>query len=594
VVYDFADIPLMGNSPHVMTPVPTSHSLLATDAVEKRSFLWLGIGLGMLTAIGLIAAWALHQVNLSDFWVDHTREVISSNQQFLSDVKDAESAERGYIISGDESYLAPYASALGDMGQTVAHLQQLTADNPGQQQRLQNLERLVARRTAVLDEAVRQRRGSGFEAAQEVVAAGQGRTVMRQIHDVSQQIEAEEYRLLGERERLRQARLRNGFIATVTASLLALLALLSAPFDVRRAVRQRNLAREGRQQSESTAHALFESAAQAILIVDQHGKIVLANPATEAIFGYLPSEVLGQSVDLLVPDQLRGVHAAHRTRYFNNPQNRPMGQGMELKGRRKDGHEFFAEISLSYIEATQGTLGVAFVTDISRRRADEEAIQRQGEELRHLAGSLMSAQDDERRRIARDLHDDLSQKLAYLAMDLGKLATKPPALEMLGDLRPLQLRAAEAAESVRRISHQLHPSILDDIGLEAAIEQYCEEFEQRSGIATEFFCQDIPETLPRAVMSSVYHIFQECLRNVSKHSKAEAVFIRLEVAENVLRLTVKDQGVGLSADRLQGGVSIGIVGMKERAHLINGTLSIQSQSGQGTEVSVEVPLSPVA
>jgi signal transduction histidine kinase len=267
---------------------------------------------------------------------------------------------------------------------------------------------------------------------------------------------------------------------------------------------------------------------------------------------------------------------------------------MDLQARRKDGTEFFAEISLSYIQTRQGTLGVAFVTDISKRKADEQAIQQHREDLRTLAGRLMTAQDDERRRIARDLHDDLSQTLAYLAMDIGKLAAKLSSQEILADLRPLQRRAAGAAESVRQISHQLHPSILDDIGLDAALEQYCEEFEERSGIATHFSSQGIPESLPREVASSVYHIFQECLRNVSKHSKTDTVFVTLDFEQNVLRLTVKDEGVGLPSSQLERGSSIGIVGMKERAHLVNGRVSIQSRTGEGTEVSVEVPLSSVA
>jgi signal transduction histidine kinase len=292
----------------------------------------------------------------------------------------------------------------------------------------------------------------------------------------------------------------------------------------------------------------------------------------------------------LVPEKMRGVHVRHRDHYFAQPQNRPMGLGLDLQAQRKDGSEFFVEISLSHIQTAQGTLGVAFVTDISKRKADEASIRQQREELRSLAGRLMTAQDDERRRIARDLHDDLSQKLAYLAMDIGKTATAP-GVQGVVDLRPLQIRAAEAAETVRRISHQLHPSILDDIGLEAGLDQYCEEFQQRSGIATHFTSSNVPESLATEVANSIYHIAAECLRNVAKHSNTKEVFVTLEVVDGTLRLSVRDEGVGLSPTRMQTvNAGIGIVGMKERAHLVNGKLSVQSQTGEGTEVSVEVPL----
>jgi len=354
-------------------------------------------------------------------------------------------------------------------------------------------------------------------------------------------------------------------------------------------------ARQALEESELRAQALFETAAQAIFLVDGSGRIVMANPATERMLGYAKGELAGQPIELLVPEKLRAGHVAHRNHYFGNPQNRPMGLGLDLQARRKDGSTFDAEISLSYIQSAQGTWAVAFVSDISKRKADEQAIRQQREDLRRLAGRLMTAQDDERRRIARNLHDDLSQTLAYLAMDIGKLLGKHSSSpELQADLHALQRRAAEAAESVRRISHQLHPSILDDIGLEAALEQYCEEFEERAGIRTNFSSQDVPESLPREVASSLYHIFQECLRNVAKHSRAEEVFVTLASAGNVLHLTVKDEGVGLTGNQPQAGTSIGIVGMRERARLVNGTLSLESRSGVGTEVSVAVPLTPVA
>jgi PAS domain S-box-containing protein len=570
-----------------------SSQQLATsaDTVSKRSVFWLVIGLGMLVLIGGIGALTLHWVDQSDYWVDHTREVISNNQRLLLDVRDAESAERGYIITGDESYLGPYEGATNDVPPTLAKLTRLVADNPPQQERLKNLSVLISQRLDTLSQGMQRRRVSGFDAAVAVVQAGQGRIMAKEISDASQEIEREEYRLLSSRSGTRKVRVRGGFLGTMIAVALALVALLTGAFDVRRALRQRNAAQQLREESDSMSRALFQAASQAIFIVNKSGRVVLANPATERMLAYSEKELLGQPIDMLVPDAARERHVSHRDGYFNHPQSRPMGQGMDLQARRKDGTTFDAEISLSYIQSAQGTLAVAFVSDISKRKADELAIRNQKEELQHLAGRLMTAQDDERRRIARDLHDDLSQKLAYLAMDLSKVIGKAATPEVQTELRTLRGRATEAANTVRHISHQLHPSILDDIGLEAAIEQYCEEFAERSGIATHFTAKGVPDSLPRQISSSVYHIFQESLRNVSKHSKADKVSVSMEANGSVLRLTVKDQGVGLPADRSKTGTSIGIVGMKERAHLVNGTFSVDSRAGEGTEICVAVPIS---
>jgi PAS domain S-box-containing protein len=342
--------------------------------------------------------------------------------------------------------------------------------------------------------------------------------------------------------------------------------------------------------SSSFLWSVFEAAAQAIFIVDQPGRIRMANPATEKMFGFDAAELLGQSVDMLLPEHLRAGHAAHRTQYFNKPQTRPMGLGMDLQARRKDGTMFYAEISLSHVDSAQGTLAVAFVTDISKRRTDEEAIRQQREELQLLAGKLLTAQDEERRRIARDLHDDLSQTLASLAIDLGRHANKAAAGETTSHLRQLQERATKAAESVRRISHRLHSSVLDDIGLVAALEQFCEEFQERSGIRTEFASQDVPDRLPLAIASSVYNIAQECLHNVSKHSRTSAVAVRLEQVNAALRLSVKDGGVGFRLGTTGSGKGIGIGTMQERARLLQGRFSIWSEPGAGTEVRVDVPL----
>ena len=135
--------------------------------------------------------------------------------------------------------------------------------------------------------------------------------------------------------------------------------------------------------------------------------------------------------------------------------------------------------------------------------------------------------------------------------------------------------------------------MLDDIGLEAALEQYCEEFQQRSGIATNFSSRNVPESVQREVASNIYHIAQECLRNVAKHAQTKTVSVTIEFADEMLRLIIKGQGVGLKPERPEAS-GIGIVAMRERAHLVNGKLSIHSTTGSGTEVSVEVPVTTSA
>jgi PAS domain S-box-containing protein len=560
------------------------------DVLRHQSGLWSAVGLGMLVLVGLISLWTLREVNLSDERVEHTREVISSADHLMSDLKDAENGQQAYLLTGSDSYLAPYTHVVSDISKPLANFRQLTADNPAQQRRLAELEPLVNREVASMAQSIQARRESGLDAARKAVLQGDARDTMRRIGELGTAMQAEEYRLLRQRSSLRQHRLAQGMSAALVATAIAILALVFAPLNVRRAVRQRDEALHKHLESRSLAQAFFEAASEAILMVDQGGRIVLTNPSAEKMFGYARAELVGQPVEMLVPERLRARHVGERDGYFHHPQTRPMGLGMDLQARRRDGTEFFSEISLSHIRTDHGTFAVVFVTDISKRRAYEIAVRKQQDELRLLAGRLMTAQDDERRRIARDLHDDLTQRLAYLAIDLGKLASKTAPDEVMGQLRPLQKRAADAAEAVRQVSHELHPSILDDIGIEAALEQYCQEFEERTGIATRFSSRNVPQPLKPEIASSVYHIAQECLRNVSKHAQARQASVTLESVDSHLRLLVTDDGVGLSQERMRSGAHIGITGMKERANLVKGELSIESEPGRGTEVSVAVPL----
>jgi len=347
------------------------------------------------------------------------------------------------------------------------------------------------------------------------------------------------------------------------------------------------------QESEATIRTLLETAAQSILAVDQQGAVVLVNRMAEEMFGYQRSELLGMPLEKLLPERRRARHVSYRAEFAAHPRTRPMGVGIDLQGLRKDGTEFPIEVSLSTVQTGRGALAVAFVTDITKRKEAESALQRSENDLRALARNLLTAQEDERRRIARDLHDDVTQRLALLSIEIGKLAagTPPPENEIGTRLRFFQSQARLASDEVRRLSHGLHPSVIEDFGLSTAVEEFCEEFGNAQGINLSFDGADADAGLSADGASCLYRVAQECLRNVAKHAGATQVLVTITNDGANVQLGVKDNGSGFcyDADRVSSG--LGFVSMKERIKMANGALSITSQPGQGTEIVASVPLS---
>jgi len=345
------------------------------------------------------------------------------------------------------------------------------------------------------------------------------------------------------------------------------------------------------EQSESTVLALLESTPQSIVAVDARGKIVLANGITEKMFGYRREELLGQSLDILVPENARTRHAAHRKAYFADMKSRPMGSGLDLEASRKDGTVFPVEIGLSPIETPAGTLSVAFVSDITQRKQLEQVTRSHAQEVQALAASLMTAQEEERRRVSRELHDQICQQLASLAMDIGGLAAGPPLPDAQSRLRALQIRVVKASEETRHIAYELHPSVLDDLGVVASLRDLCRGFSARSAnVALEFTAGVLPAAVPREIASCLYRIAQETLRNISSHANAGCVSVAIALQGEAIVLTIGDDGTGFDAEAVKGQGGLGLIGMEERARLVNGKLTVASWPGRGTRVVMEVPL----
>jgi signal transduction histidine kinase len=212
--------------------------------------------------------------------------------------------------------------------------------------------------------------------------------------------------------------------------------------------------------------------------------------------------------------------------------------------------------------------------------------------VRALLDRLINAEEQERKRISRELHDDLNQKLACLAFDADNLRMMPFSSEekIREQLVNLRTRIVELSQHVREISHRLHPSILEDLGLTAALNELCEEISAKDGIKVLLMQEAVPPAIPVEVASCLYRVAQEALHNVLKHALTGNVQVKVRGDSCGINLSIQDTGVGFDSEAGLRQPGLGIVSMKERVRLVQGEFSIRSQSGQGTEVEVFVSL----
>ena len=340
-------------------------------------------------------------------------------------------------------------------------------------------------------------------------------------------------------------------------------------------------------ENEQRYRTLFSQAMDGILLLDAEGGVVDVNESFARMHGYAVDELLRMNLrDLDTPETL--ARAPERIRRILGGE----AIGFEVEHFHKDGHIVPLDVATSGIDIGGSMYVLAFHRDITERKRAEQELRHSQRQLRDMSKAANEALEAERRRTARELHDELGQSLTALKMDLESLRSAlPPGEAELGE-RTLAMHALldTTIAATRRIAADLRPLMLDDLGLAAALDWLTHNFSRHTGIATDLVIDDSVAQVPEPIASALYRITQESLTNVAKYAHATSTEIRLERDGDWVELLVRDNGRGIRAADQQKRGTFGLLGIRERVTLLGGEVSIEGESGAGSEVRVRIPL----
>jgi PAS domain S-box-containing protein len=563
----------------------------------------------------------------SERWVSHTQEVRAVTGDVEQAVNDASRERLNYLLSGDDSALGRYRAAVAEVNERMQVLQSLVGDNSLQSANASQLAQVTRDRLQTWEEAIaKKQRGETVDVSQLIP---QNLDLAARSAGVSAELRDEENRMLP--SRMAAARWRFlltstmvvGSFAVAILLLLYYYRLLQQELRLREAAERLSTAayeQEVRLRQEEQRFRLFIDAVKdyAIFTLDPRGRVSSWNEGAFRLKGYTADEIIGRHFSVFYPQEDIRRGKPQMELEVATREGRIEDEGWRL---RKDGSRFWANVIITAIRDSAGEIiGFSKVTrdftdrmraqaelqeanmnllaEVKERKLAEKKLASSEKSLRDLSRHLLRSQDEERRRIGRDLHDSLGQSLAVLKMNLDSLdlqvgteqnGTAARAVNSCVNL------AEEALREVRTISYLLYPPMLEEMGLKSAIPWYLDGFSKRSNIKTTLEVDPGFDRLPPEVELALFRILQESLTNIHRHSGSPTAKIKLSLANGWAAMEITDEGKGIPAGLLEqsgedwmGSLGVGLRGMNERMRQLGGRLEVSSTE-KGTVVTAGVP-----
>ncbi len=335
-------------------------------------------------------------------------------------------------------------------------------------------------------------------------------------------------------------------------------------------------------ESEERFRVMTDTTPSLVWMCDSHGKIIYRNERLIAFTG--PSPTVGFSdtwASCVHPDDLQRLLDTVSQALKDHKQF-----SIEYRLRRGDGaYRWIIDVASPRVNGDGSFAGlIASAVDVTDQKLAQQSLEK-------MSGQLIEAQDRERSRIARELHDDICQRLALLSMEIevAHLASAVPEANTTKSLEQIGRLCSEIALDLQGLSHQLHSSVLDYLGVATAVEEFCDELSKQYELRIEVIARNVPRQLPRDISLCLFRVTQEALHNAVKHSGVRDFTVELTATDDAVELLVSDEGVGFDVRKVGKG-GLGLKSMNERANLVHGTFSVDSAPGEGTRILVTVPL----